>query len=119
MRSERDYLQKFQAHATDTLHYLRDKCKPERERAVCRAFLRCAGVAFAEREIVAPSSEPADVSFREARLQIRELVEPDRRPGDEWRLRLIRATRARSMGRCYRALETTNSDIPQRADGGD
>mgnify|MGYP001560367699 CR=1 FL=1 len=87
MGSEREYLQNIQADAADTLHYLSDKCKPERERAVVRAFLRCIGVTFAESEIVAPSSEPADVSFREARFQVREILQQDRRRGDEWKLK--------------------------------
>lgn len=98
MKSEGEYLQELQAHAADTLRYLSDTCKPERERAVCRAFLRCSGVPFSESEIVAPASEPADVLFREARFQVRELLEPGRRRGDEWKLKRIRAARARSMG---------------------
>jgi len=87
MGSEREYLQNIQMDSADTLHYLSDKCKPERERAVVRAFLRCIGVTFAENEIVAPSSEPADVSFREARFQVREILEQGRRRGDEWKLK--------------------------------
>jgi hypothetical protein len=87
MGSEREYLQNTQADAADTLHYLSDKCKPERERAIVRAFLRCIGVTFAESEIVAPSSEPADVSFREARFQVREILQQGRRRGDEWKLK--------------------------------
>jgi hypothetical protein len=86
MGSEQEYPQNIQADAADTLHYLSDKCKPERERAVVRAFLRCIGVTFAESEIVAPASEPADVSFREARFQVREIMQQGRRRGDEWKL---------------------------------
>lgn len=87
MGSEQEYLQNIQTDAADTLHYLSDKCKPERERAVVRAFLRCIGVTFAESEIVAPSSEPADVSFREARFQVREILQQGRRRSDEWKLK--------------------------------
>lgn len=97
MKSEREYLQKLQAHAADALRYLSDKCRPERERAVCRAFLRCVGVSFVEVEIVAPASEPADVLFRDAMFQVRELLEQGSRRGDEWKLRLVRAVQARSM----------------------
>lgn len=96
-RSENDYLESLRAHAADTVHYLSSELKPERERAVCRAFLRCVGVSFADEEIVAPSTEPVDVSFRDARFQVREVMEEGRRRGDEWKLRQTRWNRARSM----------------------
>jgi Putative endonuclease, protein of unknown function (DUF1780) len=57
--------------------------KPERERMVCRGFLRCLGVQFQEDEILAPYTEPIDVAFRSANFQIRELMEPNRKRGDE------------------------------------
>jgi hypothetical protein len=50
MRTEREYLQNIQADAADTLHYLTDKSKPERERAVVRAFLRCIGVGLSRHQ---------------------------------------------------------------------
>jgi hypothetical protein len=87
MGSEREYLQNIQTDAADKLHYLTDECKPERERAVVRAFLRCIGVTFAESEIVAPASEPVDVSFRDARFQVREILQQGRRRGDEVKLK--------------------------------
>lgn len=93
MASEREYLQSIQSDAADTLLYLGDKYKPERERAIVRALFRCIGVTFAENEIVAPSSEPVDVSFREARFQVREILQQERRRGDEWKLK----TRLQSM----------------------
>jgi len=93
MGTEREFLQNIQADAADTFYYFSDKCKPERERAVVRAFLRCSGVTFVESEIVSPSSEPADVSFREGRFQVREILQQGRRRGDEWKLK----ARAQSM----------------------
>ncbi len=97
MKSFREYRQKLQAHAEYAISYLSDSNRSGRERAVCRAFLRCLGVAFMESEIAAPASEPADVSFREAMFQIREIVAPGSRRHQEWKLRRIRAIRARSM----------------------
>ncbi len=95
-KSERDYLEKLRAHAADTVRYLTSKLKPERERDVCRAFLRCIGVSFADNEIVASSAEPVDVSFREARFQIREVMKEGRRRGDEWKLKQVRWNQAQS-----------------------
>jgi hypothetical protein len=84
---DKKYLQKLRDHARDTRMFLSNKMKSERERAVCRAFLRTIGISFEESEIIAPSTEPADVSFRTARFQIRDLLEPNRRRGDDWKKR--------------------------------
>jgi hypothetical protein len=44
---------------------------------------RCLGVQFQEDKIVAPFAEPIDVFFRSAKFQIRELMEPNSKRGDE------------------------------------
>lgn len=98
VKSFREYRQKLQAHAERAIAYLSDSNRSERERAVCRAFLRWLGVPFSESEIIAPAREPADVSFREAMFQVREIVERGSRRHQEWKSRLSRAIRARSMG---------------------
>jgi hypothetical protein len=95
---EREGLEVLRAHAADTRLFLTDALKPERERAVCRAFLRCVGVPFDQLEIVASVDEPVDVSFREACFQVREVLEVGRRRGDEWRKRAECWNRARSLG---------------------
>jgi hypothetical protein len=82
---DRKYLQKLRDHAHDTRTFLSNKMKSERERAVCRAFLRTIGVCFEESEIIAPSTEPTDVSFRTAHFQIRDLLGPDHKRGDDWK----------------------------------
>lgn len=94
---ERKYLDALRAHAADTRLYFTDRNKPERERAVCRAFLRCIGVSFDEHEIIAPAVEPADAFFRDARFQIRELPDKGRRRGDEWVAKQQRWNNACSM----------------------
>jgi hypothetical protein len=96
-KRDRDHLDALRAHAADTRRYFTDALKPERERDVCRAFLRCVGIPFVEREIVAPAIEPVDVSFREARFQVREMIEAGRRRGDEWKEKQHRWNRARSL----------------------
>jgi len=84
-KTETEYLENLRKHATDTRVFLGNKAKPERERSVCRAFLRTIGVAFEESELIAPTEEPADVAFRTAQFQIREILEADRRRGDDWK----------------------------------
>jgi len=94
---DRKYLQKLKDHASDTRTFLSNKMKSERERAVCRAFLRTIGISFEESEIIVPSTEPADVSFRTARFQIRDLLEPDRKRGDDWKKREQKYLTAKSL----------------------
>ena len=96
-RSETEYLEKLRKHASDTREFLSNKMKPERERSVCRAFLRAIGVSFEEQELAAPTDEPADVAFRAARFQIREILEPNRRRGDDWKRKEQKYSGANSL----------------------
>jgi hypothetical protein len=82
--TDRAFLEKFTAHAAQTRAFLSNAMKPERERSVCRAFLRALGVSFNDSELIAPAVEPADVAFRDARFQVRDLLR-DRRRGDDWK----------------------------------
>lgn len=75
------YLKQLRAHIAETRSFFGPKMKPHRERSVCRAFLRCLGVAFNEPEIIASATEPVDIEFRTAKFQIRELLDPDVREG--------------------------------------
>jgi hypothetical protein len=62
--------------------------KPERERCICAAFLRCLGIEFLADEIVAEKHDPPDVIFKQANFEIRELYKTGRRRHDEYRERL-------------------------------
>jgi hypothetical protein len=82
-RDEAEYLRKLREHVAETRWIFSNKMKQERERMVCRAFLRCLGIEFDNQEIISSDTEPIDVSFRAAKFQIRELMEEDRKRGDE------------------------------------
>jgi Putative endonuclease, protein of unknown function (DUF1780) len=90
------YIRRLQSHAADTRIFLSNAHKVQRERAVCRAFLRTVGLRFLDREIIAPCDEPVDVSFRDARFQICDHL-AGRRRCDEWKHRQTRWTKARSV----------------------
>lgn len=79
------------------LRLLRNEHKGERERMVCRAFLRSIGMTFVDSEIVESRTEPVDVAFRDARFQIRERLDPGRQRMDEWTRDLIHRKQARSI----------------------
>lgn len=91
------YLEALRVHAEETCRLLSNRRKSEREQAVCRAFLRSSGIRFSENELVAPCQEPADVCFREARFQVREILEQGRQRGEEWRRRQTHWEKARSI----------------------
>ncbi len=98
-KTETEYLEKLRKHASDTRAFLGNKAKPERERSVCRAFLRAIGIAFEEYELIAPTVEPVDVAFRTARFQIREILEPNRRRGDDWKEKEKKYAEASSLNK--------------------
>ena len=79
------YLDEIRSHAVEANRFFSNGVKPERERSVCRAFLRTVGIPFSDTEIVTSTEEPVDVIFRTARFQIREVMENRRRRGDEFR----------------------------------
>ncbi len=86
-KSDKEFLEKLRAHASEARTFLSNKMRPDRERSVARAFLRTLGVSFQDSQLIAPTVEPADVAFRDARFQIRDLLEPDHRRGDDWKNR--------------------------------
>lgn len=71
---DEEYLEKLRAYQKETLDLRSNKRKPERERMMVRAFLRCLGVAFEDAEIQVGDEEPVDISFRTARFQVREIL---------------------------------------------
>ncbi|MBA9036768.1 DUF1780 domain-containing protein [Rhizobium leguminosarum] len=72
--SEKQYRGSLVAATKATLDLFSNRNKTVRETMVARAFLRCLGVEFSEDELVVGPEEPVDISFREARFQIREML---------------------------------------------
>jgi hypothetical protein len=48
---DEEYLKDLLDYYKETVHLLSNAKKSERERMVCRAFLRCAGIPFTEERI--------------------------------------------------------------------
>src|SRR5262245_64160715 len=74
---------------------LAQRGKPQRDRAVVRAFLRALGIAFAEAEVVAPVEAPIDVRFRQAQFHLRELCDHPR--GCAWQENDTRGHQVRTL----------------------
>jgi hypothetical protein len=84
--SDNAFLDSLREYADRARRLFSNPQKPERERMVVRAFLRCVGEAFEDGEIIPSREEPIDVIFRAADFQIMEIV-GDRKRGLDWRRR--------------------------------
>jgi hypothetical protein len=106
------YLKGLLADYKETVHLLSSReMKPERERSVCRAFLKCAGIPYTEERIrsVAPRDEPPDVLFDKARFEVREVLDDERRRGDELKEKVQRLKKAI---RKRKGIDAVLRDIP-------
>ena len=95
---ERLYLKRLIAQADEAISFLSGARKPERERSTCTAFLRCLGITFSADEIVSFKADPPDVIFRNARFEVVEILDEDRRRHDEWKVKRDRRARAKRLG---------------------
>jgi hypothetical protein len=96
--ADKKYLKQLLGEVKETCHLLSSsEMKSERERMVCRAFLRCAGIPFTEEEIIASKVEPPDVLFDSARFEVRELMDADRQRHREWKKEVQRVEKAKSI----------------------
>ncbi|MGH8856753.1 MAG: DUF1780 domain-containing protein [Polaromonas sp.] len=94
--NEREFLRRLTDEADDTDRLLSNARKSERERRVCAAFLRCAGVLFDPAELKNPQQEPPDVCFREAAFEVKMLL-GGRKIHGEWKAIAQRRRSAQSI----------------------
>jgi len=106
--SEKAYLEDLITHTADSITFFSNSMKPERERSVCAAFLRCLGVDFSANKIVAEKNDPPDVIFGQANFEIRELYEVGRKRHDEYRERLKELKQAKSIDDTLISIEWPN-----------
>ncbi|MBX3705675.1 MAG: DUF1780 domain-containing protein [Pseudomonadales bacterium] len=90
------YLDEIRRHLEESVAFWANGNKAERERSVVRAFLRCLGVTFTEPDVLANQPEPVDVAALDARFQVTEVLDLDRKRHEEYRRRLERAQEAES-----------------------
>lgn len=78
----------------DSLQWFSNAKKREREIWVCHQFLQNLGVAFDSAELIPVEDQAPDVFFREARFEVKELLDPGCRRTDEYREDQRRAEQA-------------------------
>jgi hypothetical protein len=98
MQSDKEYLRRLAHEANDTVSLLSDSRKPEKERRVCAAFLRCVGVSFAANDLVSVSKaeEPPDVQFRDAAFEVK-VEYGNEKVHEKWKSRARRRREAKTM----------------------
>ena len=62
-----------------------------RERQTVTSFVENLQINFTQDEIISPDDDPPDVVFRDARFEIKEILDPGRRRHDEYKAELKRA----------------------------
>jgi len=106
--SEKTYINDLIKHQEDSIAFFSNSMKPERERSVCAAFLRCLGVGFSANEVVAEKDDPPDVIFRQANFEINELYEVGRKRHDEYRERYKELKKAKTINDTLIPIEWPN-----------
>jgi hypothetical protein len=92
-----DELLRIRAHAAETLRFFSNENKAERERCVVRAFLRGLAIPFNEADLLIKQPEPIDVAAFDARFQITEVLDDDRKRHHEYRQWLERVAAATNL----------------------
>ncbi len=98
-RQFEEYRKELIEYDRETIRFLSNPKKSERERCVCAAFLRCLGVDFSVAELVSvpESQNPPDVAFREACFEVCDVLDSGRRPHDEARARVEHLEQAETI----------------------
>jgi hypothetical protein len=96
LADNKEFLDDLRHGLKESIEYFSVRNKPERERWVCIAFLKNLDIKFDESEVISPDDDPPDVVFRNARLEIKDILDPGRRRHAEYK------------DEFRRALETTN-----------
>jgi Putative endonuclease, protein of unknown function (DUF1780) len=98
--AERRYVEECLADAEARNRFGSNACKPYRERLTCAMLLRALGVPFAVEELISvPDGPPhhVDVMFRDARFQVREVLDRERRRHDEPKRRIQQLRAAKTI----------------------
>lgn len=112
---ETDFIKEHVDTLKKNIHFFSNKCKPNREVWVVRRFLSQIGIAFSNEAICASSEEPIDVVYHDARFQVKEIIDENRKRGNENKALLRKAENATSISDLPEPYQTpqtiTCSDI--------
>lgn len=101
------YLEDVRKGLLEAVAFWSPERKVERETWTVKTFLGHLGLEYAESEVEPEPNEPPDIVFRDARFEIKEMLDSDRRRHDEYRKKLEKAKSAKS------ALDLMEQYTPQ------
>ena len=118
-KSEPDWKEERIRALEESLAFFNNTGKLNREKWVARRLLRALHVDFQEDEMTA-AEEPVDVLFRDAKCQVKEILNEGRRRTDEFKAKLEQAKSAADYSELlkhYTQIDITFSEIVRRCYG--
>lgn len=113
---ERKFIEQRIKDLEDTVAFFGHQNKEERERWVVDAFVRNLGLIPEKGEIASVKDDPPDVEFRDARFEIKEILDPDRHRHYEYKQELERVreiTAAKDLLKKFTPKDIDLSEIYQ------
>lgn len=92
-----EMLEEQRAALRETIEFFAPANKPKLELWVATNFVQNLNVPFDETEFKSVADDPPDVTFRDGRFEIKEILDPNRRRHDEYRAASERADAATSL----------------------
>jgi hypothetical protein len=80
---EMELIKQMISETEESIRFFSSRKKPDRERSVCAAFLRCLGIKFKVTDLVINETDPPDIYFDAANFEIKEYLDDDRRRHEE------------------------------------
>ena len=99
LMEDEEFLEDRRRALKESVEYFSTQNKQECERWVCIEFLKNLAITFDETEALSPDDDPPDVVFRDARFEIKDVLDPGRRRHAEYKAAF------------KKALETSNPQV--------
>lgn len=94
--TDKEYIESVRKDLEESVNFFRSTNRPERELWVANEFLTNLGVSFKQSELVHVTDDPPDVIFREAKFEIKEILDQGRRRHAEFKASLEKAKAAKT-----------------------
>jgi hypothetical protein len=98
---EEDYIASAIRAREESVSFFSSKRKPERERWVVTEFLTNLGIEPSETEVVSAADEPPDVEYRDARFEVKEIMDVGKRRHAKYKESLRRAKEAKTISELF------------------
>ncbi len=93
---DREYIESIRRAREEAVSFFSSERKPERERWVVNEFLVNLGIDVGPDEAVSSDDEPPDVIYKDAKFEVKEILDPGKRRHAEYKASLRRAENATS-----------------------